>query len=57
MKAHTDKKPYKYSQCDKSFAQESNPTLHMRTHTREKPHPCSQCDNPYVRKSDLINHI
>ena len=57
MKAHTDKKPYKCSQCDKSFAQKSNLTLHMRTHTGEKPHPCSQCDNPYVRKSDLINHI
>ncbi|NXU60038.1 ZN430 protein, partial [Turnix velox] len=41
---HSQDKPYKCAQCDKSYRQSNSLKLHQLLHTGEKPHRCPECD-------------
>ena len=57
MYTHTLEKPYKCSECDKVFSDNSNLTRHMRAHNVEKTYKCSECDKAFLNNSDLITHM
>ena len=41
MRTHTREKPYKCSECNKSFAKASSMVVHMKTHPGKKLFKCS----------------
>ncbi|XP_023102023.2 zinc finger protein 239-like isoform X4 [Felis catus] len=49
-------KPYKCSECDKTFSHKSRLVEHHRSHTGEKPYGCGQCGKAFSRKSCLLIH-
>ncbi|XP_019735685.1 zinc finger protein 572-like isoform X2 [Hippocampus comes] len=53
---HTDNKPWKCSQCGKTFPYESPFKRHMRTHTGEKPFTCSDCGQRFSQRGNLKVH-
>ncbi|XP_047569475.1 zinc finger protein 300-like isoform X1 [Lutra lutra] len=50
-------KPYKCSECDKTFSHKSRLIEHHRSHTGEKPYGCKECGKSFSRKSCLIIHF
>ncbi|XP_073403879.1 uncharacterized protein [Dendrobates tinctorius] len=56
QRAHTKKKPYSCSECEKSFTQKSGLAAHVRSHTGEKPFSCLKCGKCFTVKSSLVNH-
>ncbi|KAM4051787.1 uncharacterized protein ACNLHF_025848 isoform 2-T2 [Anomaloglossus baeobatrachus] len=56
QRAHTEKKPYPCSECQKCFLFKSQLDVHLRTHTREKQYLCNQCGKCFTEKSALISH-
>ncbi|XP_054832507.1 zinc finger protein 721-like [Eublepharis macularius] len=53
---HTGAKPYKCSECGKSFSRSTNLLVHERTHTGEKPYECSDCGRSFTHSSNLRAH-
>ncbi|XP_066438003.1 zinc finger protein 75A-like isoform X2 [Eleutherodactylus coqui] len=52
----TELRPYKCSECDKSFTVKSNLIKHHRIHTGERPYKCTLCSKSFSRNSHLITH-
>ena len=58
LMAHTGKKPYQCSQCDKTRSKNNSDLIHhLKTHTGEKPYQCSQCGKAFSQKCILMNHL
>nr|XP_040132725.1 zinc finger protein 182-like isoform X2 [Ictidomys tridecemlineatus]XP_040132726.1 zinc finger protein 182-like isoform X2 [Ictidomys tridecemlineatus]XP_040132727.1 zinc finger protein 182-like isoform X2 [Ictidomys tridecemlineatus]XP_040132728.1 zinc finger protein 182-like isoform X2 [Ictidomys tridecemlineatus]XP_040132729.1 zinc finger protein 182-like isoform X2 [Ictidomys tridecemlineatus]XP_040132730.1 zinc finger protein 182-like isoform X2 [Ictidomys tridecemlineatus]XP_04013273 len=53
---HAEERPYKCSDCEKTFSHKSRLVEHHRSHTGEKPYGCSECGKTFSRKSCLIIH-
>jgi len=50
-------KPYKCSNCEKSYTARSALMRHMRNHTGVRPYKCSVCDATFTQDVVLINHM
>lgn len=49
-------KPYRCTECPKSFARRQQRDIHMVVHTGEKKFLCSECGNSFGSASTLIDH-
>ena len=50
-------RPFKCSQCEKTFNQKGALQIHMSTHTQEKPYACEFCPATFAQKGNLRAHI
>nr|XP_033815938.1 zinc finger protein 184-like [Geotrypetes seraphini] len=49
-------RPYKCTECEKSFGKHSHLIQHRRTHTGERPYKCRQCAKCFSHSSNLFRH-
>ena len=53
---HEGIRPYKCSQCDKTFTQANQMNSHKLVHSGEKPFKCSDCTHGFASKNQLKEH-
>ncbi|KAJ8680827.1 hypothetical protein QAD02_016614 [Eretmocerus hayati] len=58
VRTHTNEKPHRCFQCDKSFSRAENLKIHARSHTGERPYVCpvEGCNKAYSNSSDRFKH-
>lgn len=58
VRTHTNEKPHRCFQCDKSFSRAENLKIHARSHTGERPYACpvEGCNKAYSNSSDRFKH-
>ncbi|XP_030053530.1 zinc finger protein 777 [Microcaecilia unicolor] len=49
-------RPYKCTECEKSFGKHSHLIQHRRTHTGERPYKCRECAKCFSHSSNLFRH-
>ena len=54
---HSGIKPYKCTQCEKTFNFHHSLKLHLLQHNGQRPHKCSICKKAYLTSSHLKSHI
>ncbi|KAM6949807.1 uncharacterized protein PEZ65_019361 [Lycodopsis pacificus] len=50
-------KPFRCSECEKTFGQSRYLTRHMKIHTGEKQYSCSVCTKDFYSRSNLKTHM
>jgi len=53
--SHAREKPYKCSQCEKTFSDNNNLKIHLKIHTGERSYQYSQCDKAFFGNAILKN--
>ncbi|XP_067869949.1 zinc finger protein 239-like [Heterodontus francisci] len=53
---HNDKRPFKCSDCAKSFKSKKHLATHQRVHTGERPFTCSICGKGFTDSPNLLIH-
>ncbi|KAK3926475.1 Zinc finger protein GLIS2-like protein [Frankliniella fusca] len=58
VRTHTNERPHRCGQCDKSFSRAENLKIHARSHTGERPYTCPVpgCSKAYSNSSDRFKH-
>ncbi|XP_041564440.1 zinc finger protein 333 isoform X3 [Drosophila elegans] len=57
LRTHIQDRPYKCSQCSKSYTSHSQLKLHLKTHSGERAFKCSVCSKTFNQKSHLGPHL
>ncbi|KAL1769420.1 zinc finger protein 8, partial [Sigmodon hispidus] len=55
-KSQVQEKPYKCTDCGKSFNHNAHLTVHKRIHTGERPYMCKECGKAFSQNSSLVQH-
>lgn len=55
-KTQVQDKPYKCTDCGKSFNHNAHLTVHKRIHTGERPYMCKECGKAFSQNSSLVQH-
>jgi len=50
-------KPFKCTECHKTFRMKEELKIHFRVHSGERPFKCNQCDKCFKQSTDLKRHI
>ena len=54
---HMGYRPFKCTECDRTFSERKTMAEHLRTHTGERPFLCTFCPKTFKRVSELNHHI